>query len=283
MKRRKFMQLTGLSSLLAVMGKSPIASASTSEKASTKHLSSHAEVMAKYSDLSSGPKLTIVMLVYPGMFLQDLVGPLTVFESLLNRDIHLVWKDTNPLDNINNSPIPITPTTSFNDCPKECDVLFVPGGVPGTFDVMEDQEVLTFLKRQASSAKYVTSVCTGSLILGAAGLLTGYKATSNWLTLEALSKFESIPVKKRVVVDRNRITGAGVTAGIDFALVIAEKLRNKFCAESIQLYLEYDPQPPFNAGSPDTAPKEVVTFLETMFVSVKDIVNTIAKRTYKRL
>jgi len=277
------MQLTGVATLLAMLGKHRLASAEKKVAISANKTRAHEEVMNDYHHLTGGPKITIVILVYPGMFLQDLVGPLTVFESLLNRDIHLVWKDTNPIKNQQKSIIPVTPDVSFEDCPKQCDVLFVPGGVSGTFAVMEDPEVLAFLKQQANSAKYVTSVCTGSLILGAAGLLEGYRATSHWLTIDSLTELGAEPVKERVVEDRNRITGAGVMAGVDLALAIAAKLRSQLYAESIQLYLEYDPQPPFDAGSPDKAPKEAVAFLETMFASIKDSANSVAKKMYKKV
>ena len=141
----------------------------------------HMAMMSKYSSFMTGPKLTIGMVVYPGMFLMDLIGPLTVFEALMNREIHLLWKNLDVVNDVRSEGgayIPIRPTTAFKDCPKNLDVLFVPGGVPGTFAMMEDPEVIGFLAEQGKTAKYVTSVCTGSLILGAAGLLNGYRATS---------------------------------------------------------------------------------------------------------
>jgi cyclohexyl-isocyanide hydratase len=185
----------------------------------------------------------IGMLVYPSMFLQDLVGPLTVFESLKNREIHLLWKNTEPVGNEPGQPgplIPVKPTTAFKDCPAKLDVLFVPGGVPGTLTVMEDPEVLAFLADQGSRARYVTSVCTGSLILGAAGLLRGYRAASYWATRDVLRDLGATPSRQRVVIDRNRVTGGGVTAGIDFGLTLIAKLRSPAYAKAVQLYLEYD-------------------------------------------
>jgi cyclohexyl-isocyanide hydratase len=248
--------------------------------------STHFNAMQRYADLMTGSKVTIGLLVYPGMFLQDLVGPLTVFESLMNRDIHFLWKD---LDVIGGDKpeiptlIPIKPTTTFQNCPETLDVLFVPGGVPGTFSMMEDQEVLTFLAAQGKTARFVTSVCTGSLILGAAGLLNGYKATSYWAVQDVLKEFGAIPTQGRVVVDRNRITGGGVTAGIDFGLTIASLLRGEDYAKAIQLYLEYDPAPPFNAGSPDKAPQIVRDFLNDMFVDLKKTAYTLAKKSKKTI
>ena len=164
-----------------------------------------------------------------------------------------------------------------------CDVLFVPGGVPGTFTMMEDKEVLSFLAEKGQNARFVTSVCTGSLILGAAGLLNGYKATSHWATHDVLKELGAIPTKGRVVSDRNRITGGGVTAGIDFGLQIAANLRNQDYAEAIQLYLEYDPAPPFNAGSPEKAPAIVNQFLNDMFAGMRDTAFATAKRAKNAL
>jgi len=145
----------------------------------------------------------------------------------------------------------IVPTTTLGDCPP-ADVLFVPGGA-GTFDLFTDTTALDFLRAQAAHARWITSVCTGSFALAAAGLLTGYQATSHWASLEMLAEFGVIPVSKRVVRDRNRITGAGVTSGIDFAFVLAAELYGSEIARSIQLAIEYDPEPPFDYGSPAKA------------------------------
>jgi cyclohexyl-isocyanide hydratase len=153
----------------------------------------------------------------------------------------------------------LTPTTTFADCPQ-LDVICVPGG-GGTDDLLNDEEVLDFLRRQAEGAKYVTSVCTGSLALGAAGLLKGYRAATHWSAMEMLSQFGATPTKMRVCVDRNRVTGGGVTAGIDFALTLVSILCDRTTAEAIQLQLEYNPAPPFNSGSPDTASADVLALL----------------------
>jgi cyclohexyl-isocyanide hydratase len=289
MERRKFIQIAGLTSATLLLNKHASAQATeieTKNPVGTQENEHHQKTMDKYAALTGGEKLVIAMLVYPGMFLQDLVGPLAMFESLMNREIHLVWKDKKPVGNMDPkhpTMIPVAATTTFSDCPKNLDVLFVPGGVPGTFSMMEDQEVLAFLKEQGKSAKFITSVCTGSLILGAAGLLKGYKATSHWSTLDTLSKLGATPVNQRVVTDRNRITGGGVTAGLDFGLEIIAKLRNQTYAEAVQLYLEYNPQPPFNAGSVATAPKEVVTFLDEMFIELKQTANKTAVRAAKKI
>lgn len=205
---------------------------------------------------AAGPdRPKIAMLVHPDFVLQDLLGPLTVF-NLLRCETHLVWKNREPV--MTEVGLPITPTTAFRDCPTNLDVLFAPGGLPGTIAAMEDPEVLQFFRDQGRTARYVTSVCTGSLLLGAAGLLRGYKATSHWAVRDYLPLMGATTVNDRVVHDRNRITGGGVTAGIDFGLTLAALLRSQEEAQGIQLIIEYAPAPPFNAGTPETAPKAVL-------------------------
>jgi cyclohexyl-isocyanide hydratase len=245
----------------------------------------HLKAMNTYPEFMAGKRLKFGMVVYPGMFLMDLIGPLTVFESLMNRDIYLIWKDLKPVNNTHTdyaAYIPIQPTTTFKNCPKDLDVLFVPGGVPATMDMMQDQELIAFLTEQGKTARYITSVCTGSLILGAAGLLQGYRATSHWMTMAALPELGAIPVRERVVMDRNRITGGGVTAGIDFGLTLIRILRNKDYAQAVQLYLEYDPAPPFRAGSPRTAPTKVRSFVFDMMQSAQEHAIAVAKKVYKK-
>jgi cyclohexyl-isocyanide hydratase len=150
----------------------------------------------------------------------------------------------------------LVPTTTFADCP-ELDVVCVPGG-PGVNEAMLDDAVLGFLRRQGPQARYVTSVCSGALVLGAAGLLRGYRSTTHWASMPFLEAFGATAVMTRVCVDRNRISGGGVTAGIDFGLRLASILADEATAQRIQLYLEYAPEPPFDAGSPETAPAAVV-------------------------
>jgi cyclohexyl-isocyanide hydratase len=198
--------------------------------------------------------LQIGLLVFPRVTQLDLTGPLQVFSSVPGAQVHLIWKRIEPVRS--DSVLVLTPTTSFADCPQ-LDVICVPGGV-GIDDMIDDAEMLDFLRRQAEGAKYITSVCTGSLVLGAAGLLRGYRAATHWSAMDFLSAFGATPTKTRVCVDRNRITGGGVTAGIDFALTLVSILINRQTAEAIQLRLEYNPAPPFNAGSPDTAPPELL-------------------------
>jgi cyclohexyl-isocyanide hydratase len=202
--------------------------------------------------------LQIGLLVFPRVTQLDLTGPLQVFSSVPGAKVHLIWKRIEPV--ASDSALVLTPTITFADCPQ-LDVICVPGGL-GTDDMINDEEMLNFLRSQAREAKYITSVCTGSLVLGAAGLLQGYRAATHWTAMEFLAAFGATPTKTRVCVDRNRVTGGGVTAGIDFALTLVSLLINRQTAEAIQLRLEYNPAPPFNAGSPDTAPPEILTLMK---------------------
>jgi cyclohexyl-isocyanide hydratase len=198
------------------------------------------------------PRPEVAMLLYPGMTLLDTLGPQTVLADCAN--VHLVWKTRDLI--VTDSGFGILPTLTFDECPKNLDVLFVGGG-PG-FDVMRDPDCLAFLRDRGSRAKYITSVCTGSLVLGAAGLLNGYEATCHWSAREALALFGAKPVVGRVVVDRNRISGGGVTAGIDFGLTLLAILLGDKIAKVAQLALEYDPSPPFRCGTPECAGPEVL-------------------------
>ena len=202
--------------------------------------------------------LQIGLVLFPKVTQLDFTGPLQVFSSIPGAKVHLIWKRIEPVSS--DSVMLLTPTISFADCPQ-LDVICVPGGL-GTNDMVNDEEMLAFLRKQAEGAKYVTSVCTGSLVLGAAGLLKGYRAATHWTAMDFLSSFGAIPTKTRVCVDRNRITGGGVTAGIDFALTLVSELIDRKTAEAIQLGIEYNPAPPFDAGSPDTAPAEIVASMK---------------------
>jgi cyclohexyl-isocyanide hydratase len=202
--------------------------------------------------------LQIGILVFPKVTQLDFTGPLQVFSSLPGAELHLVWKRREPV--ASDTVLTVMPTVSLADCPP-LDVICVPGGA-GTDDMVNDAEVLQFLRAQAKSAKYITSVCTGSLVPGAAGLLEGYKATTHWAAMEYLAPYGALPTRTRVCVDRNRITGGGVTAGIDFALTLVSILTDRPTAEAIQLRLEYDPAPPFSSGSPETAPPDILVRLQ---------------------
>ena len=199
----------------------------------------------------------VVMLLYPRFQQLDLTGPFEVLARFEELEIHLVWKTLEPVSDVNG--LRLMPTETFANCPT-ADILFVPGG-PGQILIMEDTETLAFLRKHGDGARYVTSVCTGSLILAAAGLLTGYRATCHWLSIDQLSYFGAVPVMERVVIDRNRITGAGVTSGIDFALTLAAELFGEERAKRVQLAMEYDPKPPFAGGTPASAGPQLVESL----------------------
>lgn len=222
--------------------------------------------------------IQIGLLLFPRLTQLDLTGPFEAFARVPNAKVHLIWKRIEPV--ISDVGLPILPTATLADCP-DLDVICVPGG-PGMNELLEDEEVLAFVRRQGAQARYVTSVCTGALVLGAAGLLKGYKAATHWASMEFLEAFGATPVKTRVCVDRNRITGGGVTAGIDFGLLVAAQLTDRKTAEKIQLYMEYNPAPPFQAGSPDTAPAEVVRefrdYVKTMLSKRREAVARAAAR-----
>jgi len=198
--------------------------------------------------------IAIGILIYPNLTQLDATGPAQVLARVPGASLHMIWKTREPIPT--DAGFSIVPNTTFADCPK-LDVICVPGG-GGQVALMTDPETLDFLRRQAETARYVTSVCTGSLVLGAAGVVKGYRSACHWAWREMLSDFGAIPVAERVVRDRNRISGGGVTAGIDFGLTVAAELAGEEVAKSIQLVLEYDPHPPFDSGSPEKAGAERV-------------------------
>jgi cyclohexyl-isocyanide hydratase len=198
--------------------------------------------------------LNIGFLVFPRFQLLDLAGPFDAFAAMPGVKQHLIWKDREPVTAT--SGWALRPTTTLQDCPA-LDVLCVPGGA-GVNPLMEDVAILDFLRSRAGEVRFLTSVCTGSLVLGAAGLLEGRRATTHWGSHHFLGELGAIPVDGRIVSDGKLITGGGVTAGIDFALDIIARLAGRTEAETVQLKLEYAPAPPFNAGTPHTAPAEVI-------------------------
>lgn len=217
--------------------------------------------------------LEVVMLVYPGFTLLDLAGSQATWGPYGRA--HLVGKSMQPV--LSDTDVAVLPTATFAECPRNADILFVPGGF-GTNDVMEDPETLAFLGEQGRRARYVTSVCSGSLILGAAGLLRGYKAATHWACYETLEALGVEGVRSRVVVDRNRISGGGVTSGIDFGLTVLAQLRGEITAKVTQLAMEYDPQPPFDAGTPTGAGPEITNLTLSMLGGSLSRGMSIAKR-----
>ena len=205
----------------------------------------------------------IAMLVYPGMTALDLVGPQQVFGYLPGVNVELVAKTRDLVKS--DTGITIQPSKTFTDCADPVDILFVGGGSEGTVALMTDDETLDFLARRGKTAKLVTSVCSGSMLLGAAGLLRGYKATSHWAVRDILPQLGAQLVVSRVVQDRNRITAGGITAGIDFGLRVAAQLRGEDYARFLTLALEYDPQPPFGSGTPENATPAVEKISHSAF------------------
>lgn len=196
----------------------------------------------------AGPPIKVAMLLYPRMVLLDLVGPQTIL-TVLGADIHLVGQSMTPMST--DVGIPVTPTMTSAECPRDLDVLFVPGGLMGSIACMGNEAVLGLLADRGERVRFVTSVCTGGLVLGAAGLLRGYQATAHWGVADLLPLMGAIRSHERVVHDRNRLTGGGMTAWLDFGLTLAALLRSQAEAERVQLILEYAPQPPFHAGTPE--------------------------------
>jgi cyclohexyl-isocyanide hydratase len=196
----------------------------------------------------------IGLLLFPNLTQLDLTGPFEVFTRVRDADTHLVWKSLDPVRA--DSGLRLLPSQTLDACPT-LDVVCVPGG-PGVDALLSDAEILSWLAASARSARFVVAVCTGSLLLGAAGLLQGRAATCHWASRPMLTYFGATPSDERVVIDGNVVTGGGVTAGIDVALRVVAELAGERAAEAIQLGIEYDPHPPFSAGSPRTADPELV-------------------------
>jgi len=229
--------------------------------------------------VNATPTLTVGLLLFPNMTQLDLTGPYEVFSRTPGCTVHVMWKTKDPVTS--DRGLALLPSMTLADCPQ-LDVLCVPGG-PGQVGLMEDAEVLAFLRRQSAAARYVTSVCTGSLVLGAAGLLRGYRATTHWMSHDQLSLLGAIPVDERIVIDRNRITGGGVTAGIDFALAVVGQIFGPEAAQAVQLQIEYNPAPPFNAGHPRTAPAALVDKIRTGAKPFQDQRRAVTERAVKAI
>ena len=209
--------------------------------------------------------IRIAMFLFPNLTQLDLTAPYEVLTRVPGAEVSLVWKSLETVTS--GTGLRLLPDATLAEAPP-ADVLFIPGG-NGLTSLLQDREVLEFVRRQARSARYVTAVCTGSLLLGAAGLLEGYRATTHWAYHEFLERCGAIPVRERVVIDRNRITAGGVTAGIDFALRLTAELCGEPQARGIQLGLEYDPEPPFDSGTPEHATAELVRAVLARFAKSK--------------
>jgi len=228
----------------------------------------------------------IAFLLFDGITAQDMIGPATVLGASGRFTMDYVWRDRNPVRAESRSPaeLHIVPTATFAET-ASADILCVPG-TSNVFAQLRQPDILDWVAGIGAKAQWVTSVCTGSFILGAAGLLGGYKATSHWTLVDELAAFGAIPTRERVVADRNRLTGAGVTSGIDFGLTLLAKLCGEEAAKAIQLTLEYDPEPPFACGSPKSAPAELtaktkagyMAYLEQVAPDARQLLEAASKR-----
>ncbi len=228
----------------------------------------------KYKDLPADAP-TIAMVVYEGFTILDLIGPYQFLWALMDRRVRIVAKKKGPVTS--DTGLTIIADTSFDECPQDLDILFVGGGTEGTYLAMRDAETMRFFKDRAPRAKHLVSVCTGSLILAAAGLLKGKRATGHFAARDLLSEFGAIPVAARTVEDGNIMTGAGVSAGLDLGLALVAKLAGEKYAKQCQLFFEYDPQPMFDAGSPEKAKPEDVKMLTEMVEPFRTKVRELAR------
>jgi cyclohexyl-isocyanide hydratase len=222
----------------------------------------------------------IAMLLYPGFTALDLVGPQHMFGSLLGAKVHLVAQTLDPVKS--ESGLAIKPTLTLAKCPRDLDILFIPGGGDGTLRAMQDKRLVYWIADRGARARLVSSVCVGSLLLGQAGLLRGKRATSHWATRDLLTAFGATPVAQRVVWDGKLVTGSGVSAGLDLGLSIVGKLRDDEYAQSVQLLAEYAPEPPYRSGTPEMATQKVNALVGGMFDEFRDQVRSTAKNALPR-
>lgn len=245
--------------LRALAATAAVASVPRARAAESPDAEAHEKAMALLKPGSEN----IVILLYPGFTALDAIGPEYILSTMAGAKVKFVAKTLVPVTC--ETGFEVTPQFSFENCPAAPDLFLVPGGTAGLMTALEDAETMDFIRKIGAVSKLTGSVCTGALLLGAAGLLKGYEATSHWQTLELLPLCGARPSKKRVVFDRDRVTGAGVTAGLDMALEIVQRYRGDFYAKGVQLLAQYAPQPPFpEAGDPATAEPEVVALMNRM-------------------
>lgn len=212
----------------------------------------------------------IVILIYPGFTAIDAIGPEYILSGMMGASVQFIAKDKSPI--ACETRFKVIPDLDFSECPEEPDLILVPGATEGLLKAIDDSETLGFLRERGTKAKMIGSVCTGSILLGAAGLLNGYEATSHWQTMSLLPLVGAKPKNERVVIDRNRITGAGVTAGLDLAFQLVQRYRGDFYAKGMQLLAQYDPQEIFpGGGDPKTADKDVVMLLDQLHSPFVDL------------
>ncbi len=221
----------------------------------------------------------IAMVIFPRMTQLDLTGPFEVLARMPGAQVDLLWHRIEPVKDAQG--LTFTPTATFADYGTP-HILFIPGG-PGVLEAMQDEELIAFVKAAGAAAEQITSVCTGSLVLGAAGLLKGKRATTHWSSVDQLALLGAIPTRERVVIDGNTITGAGVTSGIDFGLAVVAELHGEEKAREVQLQIEYDPQPPYDSGSVKTAAPELVERLKGRSAAITEQRRAAAERIGRAL
>ncbi|MEM1131324.1 MAG: DJ-1/PfpI family protein [Pseudomonadota bacterium] len=228
----------------------------------------HMELMA-IDGLNMHGSEKVAMLMYPGFTALDLVGPHYFFACMMGAKVDLVTNQDDLSPVASDLGLAIQPTAKLGDVSGPLDIMFIPGGTMGAVKAMQDQPTMDWVKTQAAEARYITSVCTGSMVLGKAGLLKGKRATSHWAAHEVLPQFGATPVDKRVVIDGNVITGAGVSAGLDFGLALVAALRGKPYAEALRLQAEYAPEPPVPGGTLADTDSEIAKAMNGMFASTR--------------
>lgn len=234
------------------------------------------DALGAIPDLQMHGAEQIAMLLYPGFTALDLVGPHYMFACMMGATVHLVTPGPDLTPVPSDLGLAIAPTTTIDACPRDLDILFAPGGLMGTLEAMRTARIIDFIADRGARARHVTSVCTGSLILGQAGLLRGKRATSHWAAIDTLPLFGATPVHERVVTDGVVTTGAGVSAGLDFGLTLIGRLRGANYARAIQLQAEYAPAPPYDAGTLSTAPPAVARAMSDMLAPFPNMVREVA-------
>lgn len=269
MDRREMLTAFGGGAMLAPFLALERAAAAVAQTSTAKSATAHDDLMAIPGMKMHGDE-QVAMLLYPGFTALDLVGPHYFFACMMGATVHLVTTGTPHAAVPSDLGLAIRPTATFGSVPRNLDLLFVPGGTAGTIAAMEDKRITGWLADRGARAKLVTSVCTGSMLLGKAGLLKGKRATSHWVTRPLLPRVGATPVDARVVTDGNVITGAGVSAGLDFALAVVARLRGTPYAQALMLQAEYHPEPPLPGGTIATTPPAIATAMDDMFAAVKE-------------
>lgn len=276
MDRREMLAAFGGAAMLAPFLALERAAAAVAQDGAAQSAKAHDDLMAIPGMKMHGDE-QVAMLLYPGFTALDLVGPHYFFACMMGATVHLVTTGTPHAAVSSDLGLAIQPTATFDSVPRNLDLLFVPGGTTGTIAAMEDKRVTGWLADRGAPAKLVTSVCTGSMLLGKAGLLKGKRATSHWVTRPLLPRVGATPVDARVVSDGNVVTGAGVSAGLDFALAIVARLRGAPYAQALMLQAEYHPEPPLAGGTLATTPSAIATAMDDMFAAVKEGFSTAAR------